>query len=168
MALWSEGLEVGEVAARLGTTRGSVKYRLKVIHDKLMLPASGRGERTKRCLISTHLFLSGILQPTPAQELTWNYELSRREGEVLLCLAVGMKDTEIMEKLQIRRGTMKTYQLNLRRGLQARNSAHAVRIGLEVELLRVTSKNRRGEEIKPVVWSRRSLNDGWTWSTALP
>ncbi|HVK23395.1 MAG TPA: LuxR C-terminal-related transcriptional regulator [Actinokineospora sp.] len=61
--------------------------------------------------------------------------LPERELQVLRGISFGMPNAEIARSLHLAENTIKTYTQRLFRGLNARDRAHAVRIGFELGLL---------------------------------
>jgi len=61
--------------------------------------------------------------------------LTRRECDVLRCVAKGMSNTEIAEQLTLAEGTVKNHVSHVLRKLSARDRAHAVSLAMEWRLL---------------------------------
>ena len=61
--------------------------------------------------------------------------LTKREKEVLLCIADGLTNTQIAEKLFISVDTVETHRKNLHSKLNVKNSAMLVRFAMENNLL---------------------------------
>lgn len=63
--------------------------------------------------------------------------LTRRQAEVLGLAACGMTNKEIAAQLGIAVQSVKNHLLNTRRALDALNTAHAVRLAIDLKLINV-------------------------------
>lgn len=64
-----------------------------------------------------------------------NDELSEREIQILECIAHGLTNQHISEKLFLSQHTIETHRKNILRKLNAKNTADLVRIGIEKGLI---------------------------------
>ncbi len=71
-----------------------------------------------------------------------DYQLSHREKEVLTCMAVGMSNAEISNKLVISLSTVKFHVGKIMKKLNASNRAEAVSLALLHNLVRVTGHEK--------------------------
>ncbi|NEP85340.1 MAG: response regulator transcription factor, partial [Okeania sp. SIO3B3] len=107
-----------------GLASGAVAYitkpvafnRLKLKIDNLLSLEKGLEEQFRRRIddfFTREASVAGLSFKRSLTEVIREYELSRREGEVLQCFADGMTEDEILEALSISVNTLKTHKRNI-------------------------------------------------------
>jgi DNA-binding CsgD family transcriptional regulator len=109
-----------------------------------MLASSGGGLETLDALLATAgPYLTPTRRDDERHRVTSLHaahaSLTEREGEVLARMSIGMSNAEIGRSLYLAEDTVKSHARRLFRKLGARDRAHAVRRGFELEYLSASS-----------------------------
>lgn len=109
-------------------SHGAEGYLLKAIHPKDLASSIRlvhRGETLITQVLARQL-LSGLPEESKEESLFQKFGLSEREGEILQCIAHGLSNRDISQKLFLTEGTVKNYVSRIYAKLDVRDRIGAL------------------------------------------
>lgn len=141
--LIADGFGSTIIAKTLGMPMETARHTVKTVKEKLGVPSLTG--------VILYAFATGIKEQ---QSDLMDNPLTNREQEVLMCLAIGLSDKAIGEKLGIRRSTAKSHRGNMLRKIGAHTHLRAVSLGLTRGFISLEEVVKPREKI-PVLLSPR-------------